>query len=232
MAIYRRLFFGNLSNLFARNFPVMRRILPDAEWNGMIRSFMTNHRSSTPFFPEIGEELVLFLADNSIATISRFVEARPWLPELAQWEYAETRARLSDSELHPATDREPEWSTSQPILNPTLQVGRFHWPVHRISPAFVPTEQDRAPIILLAFRNRRDKVAFMQINELTLSLLVSLKEQPELPGQLHVRRLAAGHPDGCSPEMMQAGLKLLDKLYTNQVLVGHVTTDDSQAANL
>jgi len=229
MAIYRRLFFGNLSNLFARNFPVMRRILSDSDWNELIRSFMINHRARTPLFPEIGEELVLFLAGD---TVPKCIEARPWLPELAQWEYAETRARLCNSEVHPATDDEPEWSVSQPILNPTLQVGRFHWPVHRISPDFVPTDKDRKPIILLAFRNRRDKVAFMQINELTLSLLVSLKEEPALPGQLHVRRLTAGHPEGCSPELMQAGLKLLDKLYTNQVLVGHLTTEDSQAANL
>ncbi|MEN1729203.1 MAG: DNA-binding domain-containing protein, partial [Pseudomonadota bacterium] len=32
LAIYRRLFFNNLSNLFARNFPVIRKLTEDDDW--------------------------------------------------------------------------------------------------------------------------------------------------------------------------------------------------------
>ncbi len=222
MAIYRRLFFGNLSNLFARNFPVMRRILADPDWNELIRSFMSRHRATTPLFPQIGEELVLFLRSHSPP---HCVTDRPWLPELAQWEYTETRARLCNSQLPPLGDHNPNWSTGAPVVNPTLQVGCFQWPVHRISPNFVPTAKHRATFILLAFRNRADKVSFMQINEMTLALIHSMKEEPGLPGHLHVRKLIAGRP---TPGLMEAALLLLHKLFTHQVLVGHVTAEVSQ----
>src|SRR3546814_30223 len=64
LQIYRELFYNNLEDLLASNFPVIRRILDDARWHALVCAFLRDHRSKTPLFPEIGREFL------------RFVEAR------------------------------------------------------------------------------------------------------------------------------------------------------------
>src|SRR6056297_2377753 len=124
LAIYRRLFFGNLRNLMAKNFPVLRRMLDDAEWDRLIRELMVTHRSTTPLFPEIGSEMLEFLN----ASGEQWFQARPWMAELAQWEYLETLARLHEGEVAESEQMDAEVLKRSIELNPTLQMARFAWP--------------------------------------------------------------------------------------------------------
>jgi len=178
LAIYRRLVFNNLSSLFARNFPVIRKLHSDEQWRAMIRDFLIEHRSTTPMFTEIGSEFVGFLAARSEGKDKdKDKDKDPaWLPELAHWEYLETCVRLAEEKVSLEKNRESRsieaLMDTRIRMNPTLRMAQYQWPVHRIGPDYLP-EQPNA-ILLAVYRRANDQVAFMQINALTASLLEML----------------------------------------------------------
>ena len=64
IAVYRELFFNNVRDLLAGNFPVLRRLLGRERWERLIRQFYRDHRSATPLFPELGREFLDWLAQQ------------------------------------------------------------------------------------------------------------------------------------------------------------------------
>ena len=61
LQIYRELFFGNVANLLAGNFPVIERLLRGERWTTLVRDFYREHRCHTPLFPELGREFLRYL---------------------------------------------------------------------------------------------------------------------------------------------------------------------------
>ena len=217
LAIYRRLFFNNLSNLFARNFPVIRKLHNDAQWRGLIRDFMIEHRSTTPMFTEIGSEFVAFMA----ARIDAQEDLMPWLAELAHWEYLETCVRLAADDVILDQDREwisaVTWMARGIRVNPTLHMARYQWPVHRIGPDHRP--QHPKAVMLAVYRRANDRVAFMQINTLTAVLLEALSGDDAPALDLALAGLADGVAQ--SPATLQeAARPLIATLIDREVILG------------
>lgn len=215
MAIYRRLFFNNLSGLFGKNFSIARRLLPDEDWNRLIRAFMVEHRATTPLFPEIGREFVHFLADHP----EHYADRWPWLAELCHWRFLITSVRNDEAEPNAiVADRHGDLMAAQPLLNPTLRLAQYQWPVQRIRVDRVP---DRAHQTLLAvWRCRDDAIGRMQINPVTARLLQRLQENESSHGLLVLKQLAAelAHPD--PDTMLEHGRALLESLRDRDVLLG------------
>lgn len=219
LAIYRRLFFNNVSSLMAKNFPVLRRLHADDDWNDLIRSFLRDHRAETPLFPQIGQEMVRFLsglqADHALAY--------PFLAELAHWEYVETCVRFDESDLDrvaPAEESEPAHSC--PVLNPTLRMAIYQWPVHRIGPQFLPAQPESSQVVLLAYRRRDDSVAFKEINLLTARLVELIQSRPETTGLELLDQVASQLPQVDAGQLRQQGLALLTSLLDSEVILALV----------
>jgi hypothetical protein len=51
MGIYRDLFFNNIRNFLASNFPVLRTLYSDQGWEQLSRDFYASFRCHTPLFP-------------------------------------------------------------------------------------------------------------------------------------------------------------------------------------
>jgi len=222
LAIYRRLFFNNLSNLFSRNFPVIRKLHDDAGWKTIIRAFLVQHRSNTPMFTEIGGEFVEFLNQR----MEDDVVQQPWLAELAHWEYLETCVRLDGAEVEHPTSKGSTPSAERlldknPRLNPTLKLAQYQWPVHRISPSFLPAKTE--PVILAVYRHRNDRVGFMQINELTGALLQAL-EPEDAPNLAEVLKSLAAQVQQPVESLVQAALPLIGTLLERELILGTRST--------
>ncbi|NDY96472.1 DNA-binding domain-containing protein [Wenzhouxiangella limi] len=216
LAIYRRLFFGNLRNLMAKNFPVLRRMLDDAEWDRLIRELMVEHRATTPLFPEIGSEMLEFIDGPG----QHWLSDRPWMAELIQWEYLETLARLHEADVPEQTvvvSADP--GHDEVTLNPTVQMGRFAWPVHRIRPEFVPSEALEQPINLLVYRRHDDRVAFERVNDFTLRFLLLAQSNAGSTGLVLLQALA--EESGISPPdpVIEAGRGMLKQLGDREVII-------------
>ncbi len=177
MDVYRKLFFGNISNLLASTFPVIRSILPDEKWQTLVRDFYTQHRCDTPLFPYIAGEFADYcLNERDVA------DDLPFLAELAQYEWSEIALRHSDEAL----------PTCWPLM--------FRFPVHRIGASYL-LQQDllqqapEAPTYLLMYRRSDEQIKFMESSAATFRLLQLLESMPTLDDVCKQLAIEMQHPD-------------------------------------
>lgn len=216
MAIYRELFFNNVKGMLATNFPVLHRLYGEERWVDLIRDFFIRHRSHTPLFPELPREFL------------RFVETcrgeehgdPPFLLELAHYEWAELALQLDEGEIDAVEcRREGDLLAQAPVISPVAWLLSYVWPVHHIRDDFQPTAPPAAPTHLMVFRQRNDKVRFMELNAVTARLLQLISENPERTGLQHLAALAAEM--GREAESLRApGLQILEDLRKRDIIIG------------
>lgn len=215
LAIYRRLFFGNLSNLFSKNFPVLFKLIDQERWQSLIREFMTAHRSTTPMFTEIGREFVRFLEEERPGGLP------PFALELAHWEFLETCVRLAEADPNEVgCERSGDLLAAAIALNPTLRLAQYQWPVHEISPDNQPESALEQPLILAAWRKCSDRTGFMKLNTVTARLLELIDQQPELAGRAVLERIAEEMRAPDPEAIVASGRSMLEQLREREVILG------------
>ncbi len=218
MAIYRELFFNNLSNLLSTFFPVLRKVLTDAEWQLCIRAFMKIHRAKTPYFLQLPEEFLAFL-QNEYRELDK---AHPFATELAHYEYAELALRVSPDEndltgVRPDGDLQSEI----PVKSALAWVFAYHYPVHRVSADFRPSEKLEQPAYLAVYRRDDDKVHFLELNAISAALLDAIENNSSgLSGDELLRALArkTQYPD--VDALVRHGLDTLREMRQLQIIIG------------
>ncbi len=217
MEIYTEIFFNNISEQLSCNFPVLRRILSDDDWNGLMRDFMIKHRATTPLFTEIGLEFVEYLQQERQTRAGDL----PFMLELAHYEYVELAVAIStaddDLEEH---DPNGDLLNGRPLVGPTAWNLSYHWPVHQIGPDYQPEEPPAEATHLVVYRDRQDAVHFLQINAVTQRLLQLLQEKPDFTSLDALTAIARElkHPDPTS--VTEAGKQLLADLRQRNVILG------------
>jgi hypothetical protein len=225
MRIYRGLFFRNIRDFLSGNFPVLRRLYGDAEWDVLVRDFYREHRARTPLFPEIAREFLQYLQDQRQDRKGD----PPFMLELAHYEWVELALALDENEIDEVpADREGDLLQGTPVLSPLAWTLSYRFPVHRIRPDYQPQEPPAEPTHLLVYRDRQDDVKFMQLNALSVLLLQSLKDSPTETGQVLLERMAGSleHPD--PGRVVAGGRQLLEDLRDRDVILG--TRPDTRAA--
>lgn len=214
LKIYSDLVYNNLDGLLAGNFPVIRRTLGDDAWATLLRRFLVRHRSRTPLFTELGRELVAFLESEDAMECSR-----PWLAELAHYEWAELGLQLSDAVL-PAHDPDGDLLDGVPMLSPLAWPLAYLWPVHRIGPDFGPAEPPPEPTLVLLRREPDGRIHFSTLSPLLFRLLELIGENESRTGREVLGQLSteAGQPD-IDVFLEQAG-PMLQRLHDEGVLPG------------
>ena len=179
MEIYRGLFYNNIRGFLTKNFPVLAKIYSDQDWRRMVRDFFINHRAHTPLFPEIPREFLRYVQEVREPQ----PEDPPFLLELAHYEWVELAVAIDDREID-GEDIDPagDLLTAIPVLSPVAWPLSYSFPVHRIRPDFQPTEAGAQASHLLVYRNRSDKVNFMELNSVTAHLVHVLKANSSKTG--------------------------------------------------
>lgn len=187
LEIYRSLFFNNVNGFIQQGFPVLYSILSAERWGRLVRAFYEHHTCTTPYFLEIPQEFISFLASGKGSEEGD----PPFLLELAHYEWMELVLDASTQTL-PETGFHPEGDLLRaiPQLSPLHAVLAYHYPVQQICRDFQPAEPLPQPVWLLVYRNRNDEVRFMEINAPTARLLQLIEEYPELTGREVVGLLA------------------------------------------
>jgi len=216
MDIYTEIFFNNINEQLSGNFPILRQITDDAHWHAMIRDFMVVHRSTTPLFTEIGLEFLAYLQQER----SPRPDDRPFMLELAHYEYVELAVAISTDEIGVQVDPNGDLLHQHPVLAPTAWPLSYQWPVHQVGPDYLPDAPPEEATHLVVYRDRLDEVHFLEINAVTQRLLQLLKENPDQRGLDLLKTIAAelSHPD---PQgVIDAGAGLLDELRQRNVVLG------------
>lgn len=217
MAIYRELFYNNLLNLLGSTFPVLKKIHGRDHWRRLVRRFMAEHRSVTPYFLEIPREFVNFLESEYQPDDEDF----PFLAELAHYEWAELALSVSE-ESNEAADVDPEGDllTGIPVKSRLAWLCAYQYPVHRISETYTPDEAPETPTFLVVYRKHDDELGFTELNPVTARLLERIGENRKLSGQELLAALAdeIGYSDPAA--LIEHGVAALRDLRAAEIIIG------------
>lgn len=171
LKIYEELVYNNIEGFISGGFPVLRSLYEDAGWHEMVRSFIDRHRCHSPYFLEISREFLEYLAQEH-----RMREIDPpFIAELAHYEWVELALDVSTEVLPPESAPEGDPQAMVPVLSPLAWLLSYRYPVHRIGPAFRPM-QPGDPVFLLVFRDRDERVRFVELNAATARLLELVRD--------------------------------------------------------
>jgi len=172
LKIYRDLIYNNVEGFISGGFPVLRSLYGDSDWHSLVREFLDAHRCRSPYFLEISQEFIQYLLEEH-----QLRECDPpFLAELAHYEWVELALDVSEEELPPAyAALDPEHTPLR--LSPLAWVLSYRFPVHRIGPGNQPREAGESTF-LVVYRDREDRVRFVELNAATARLLELLRDSP------------------------------------------------------
>ncbi len=216
MAVYRDLIYNNIESFMANNFPVIREIMSDDRWHKLIREYVANHKASTPYFPKLPTEFLQFL-ENEHDQRSDL----PFLLELAHYEWVESALAMDTREINVSgIDPDGDLLEGIPVTSTLIWRLAYDYPVHKVGPDYLPQEKPDQPSYLVVYRDRDDKVGFMELNSVTARLLESLNENPDNSGKSHLQSIAEElqHPQ---PEIViNSGLEILQQMQQRDIILG------------
>ncbi|MGJ3256994.1 MAG: DNA-binding domain-containing protein [Alcanivorax sp.] len=217
LEIYRNLFFNNVNGFITQGFPVLHSILDAQRWQRLVRAFFEHHACQTPYFLEIPQEFVSFLASGTGLEEGD----PPFLLELAHYEWMELVLDAS-TETFPQTGFHPDGDLLRaiPQLSPLHVVLSYHYPVHEICADFQPETPLQQMLWLLVYRDREDRVRFMEINAPTARLLQLIDENPGLTGHEVVEVLASELQFADVGKLADFSLTILQQMRERDILIG------------
>ena len=200
LKIYNELFYNNIESFVARAFPVIRKILSDTEWNGMVRDFFEKHHCQSPYFLHIAEEFLSYLE-----TERNNPEDPPFLTELAHYEWVELALECSQEETpESGFNLQGNLLEEAPFISPLAWLLQYQWPVHKIAPGAIPRQIEQSTF-LIVYRDKEYQIKFMELNALSARLLSILAENHQLNGRQAVEKLFQELPETLkhlSPEFL------------------------------
>jgi len=214
MDMYRELFFNNINGFLSSNFPVLRAILNDSEWNELAHDFFAKHPCKSPYFTEIPEEFLDYLQNERVNS-SDF----PFILELAHYEWVEMALSIS-REHHAINNQNPENLLKANIrLSPLAWSLAYQYPVHKIAPDFLPLTAPEQATFIIVYRNDNDDVNFIEITPMTYRLLEIIQENENVVTEACLQQVAkeSNHPN---PEtIISGGLQIIHELIGKSIIV-------------
>ena len=180
--------------------------------------FMQHHQAKTPYFLQLPEEFLSFLQNEYEMQADDF----PFLVELAHYEYVELALSVAtDSNDMSNIDPGGDLLEDTPVKSELAWVYAYQFPVHRISPEFLPDEPLEQPAYIAVYRQSDDKVGFLELNPVTARLLNAIEDNAaDYSGKELLRRIGAevGYQD--ENAFVRHGTAALAELRELDILVG------------
>lgn len=173
MQMYRELFFNNVEGFLSSNFPVLHKILDQEQWQRLVQDFFSKHQNTTPYFSEIPEEFILYLQNERLTQADDY----PFMLELAHYEWVEMALSIAQDTLPEKSDKQTLTQTQNISLSPLTWLLAYQYPVHKISPNYLPAEAPEQPTYLAVYRDNEDEVKFIELAPMSFRLLQILQEQ-------------------------------------------------------
>lgn len=177
--IYQELVFNNIESLLASTLPVTVSILSDDQWLGLVRGFVKEHSAQTPYFSQLTTEFLQYLSEITLPP-----EYPGFLLELIHYEQMELEIFMRDSDDGAKFSAPAGKVTAGALGSFALEVSSrvqllaYAYPVHQISPAYIPNEVPEQPTCLLVFQDSEGDVRFLDMQPLGYQLVEFLQKKP------------------------------------------------------
>jgi len=214
MAVYRELIYNNIEDFLANTFPVLKEILGEEAWHKLVREYLIEHRATTPLFMQMPKEFLIYLQQEREESENDY----PFMLELAHYEWTELELAVSEEKISmQGVDPNGDLLHNLVAISPLTRMLGYRYPVHRIGVNSLPTAPEST--YLIVFRDRKDSVEFIELNQVTVSLLNRIQDGSQTTHEilLSIAR-ELGHPD--PDRIIQFGIELLEDLQERGVILG------------
>ena len=216
LAIYRHAIFANVEGLMKDNYPRLREVTNEADWNAMLRDYLIRHVSTSNAFVDVPLEFLEYLEKE------RNEHADPdFLYELAHFDWLETLIGADERCIDLADiDRDGDLISGVPVANPILKVVTYRFPVHAIGPEYQPTEAPPVPTRIAAFRDLNHRYGFLDLNDASARLLELVVEAQGLTGRAIFEIVARELGQTDVSALVTAGSPILARMVGRAVILG------------
>lgn len=218
MDMYRELFYNNIDSFLTSNFPVLHKILDDRHWHALVQDFFAVHPCRTPYFSEIPEEFIDYLQNQR----GNRPDDPPFMLELAHYEWVEMALSIAQQEPLEYSARLAEDPLGCKIrLSPLAWPLVYQYPVHRISPDYLPEVPPENPTFLLVYRDRSLAVKFLEITPVTyqfLQLLQLLQDAQPVSAQACLQQLVRENQALDPQTIVDGGKEIITRMARLEVI--------------
>ena len=218
------MFFRNIESFLGESFPVLREVLGQQRWRGLMHDYFSRHHATTPLFPRMPCEFLRYLQE----LYQPHPEDPPFMHQLAHYEWVDQEVRMDAREIDLAgVDRDGDLLHGAPVLNPLARLLQYDWPVHRISPDNIPQQQSQ--VYLVVSRTVDDRNTFVELNQVSARLLDLLRPpEPDAAvadesrpcGREMLLQIAAELAAPDHEAIVAGGSEILQRLRTRDIILG------------
>ncbi|MCK5727867.1 MAG: putative DNA-binding domain-containing protein [Methylococcales bacterium] len=212
MEMYRELFFNNVVGFLDSNFPVLKALHTEKRWFELTQDFFAKHSSESPYFSEIPEEFISYLQNER-----HNPDDYPFLLELAHYEWVEMALSIAKETLPSVVINTGGLLLQQIQLSPLAVSLAYQYPVHEISPDFLPLEVPAQASYLIVYRNQEDEVNFIQTTAITYRLLQLVDGKSQLV-QTCLEQIATEMNLSNSGSLIENGVEIIQNLIEKNIL--------------
>lgn len=217
IGVYRELVYNNIESFIANSFPVLRKITADEQWHEMLRDYVCHHQAHTPLFPRMPLEFIQYLEHER----QGHAEDPPFMLELAYYEWAEISISLDTREIDlNGINVKGDLLAGIPVLNPIIMAHTYRYPVHQISPEYLPESPPEVPTYLLVYRRMDDEVGFLELNPVSARLIECIQNNNDKTGLQILEDIAQElkHPD---PQIViNGGHEIMRDMHDKDIILG------------
>lgn len=242
MRVYRELVYNNIEGFVAGAFPIAKKLLnPDADkptsqeqprspWHKLVREFVHQHASTSPYFLEVSQEFLEFLGHTERPDLPAF------LLELCHYEWVELALRVDEQDI-PSTalqagipvaiDPGADLLELAPVVSPLAKSLAYNFAVHQVRGDRRISSVEPAATFLVVYRDPDDAVRFLEINAMTALLLELLdgvrtgrQALGELAAKMSSSDLDSAAPEGMLAKVVEQGSQTLSRLRDRSIILG------------
>jgi|TARA_R110002096_G_scaffold374321_2_gene567947 hypothetical protein len=214
--VYRDLLFNNIENFLADNFPVLRQITSDQDWQALARDFFSQHSCQSPYFADIPGEFIDYLQNHRINS-PQAKKDYPFMLELAHYEWVELVVSINDEPHDQQAIIEPK---KQPLtVASSAWPLCYQYPVHEISASFLPAKTPAQATYLVVYRNSDDEVVFLTSNPMTHALLNRLSDNKDQLIEPVLKQLAIDTQHPNPSLVMQGGTSIVEDFISRGIII-------------
>ncbi|HEX5037276.1 MAG TPA: putative DNA-binding domain-containing protein [bacterium] len=212
-------------------FPVLRSLVSQDEWNGLLNEFYLKRLTRSPIARQIFREFSNYLQKKYRGPL---LKRLPYLKELAEYENLDIRI-LYDvdrpvegplaADWHAAAKTPEELLSLVPVLNPHQALRVYAWPVHRICKGFSTAKQVKpGRVALLVYRDPETlSVRFLESNPLVADLVGRMTKGEKTVGAI-LEALLKKHKPADPAAFVREGIGAIDVLKDKGVVLGFRTS--------
>jgi len=216
LAIYRHAVKANVARFMADNYPRVRAVMSDLRWESMLHDYITRHVSRTSVFAELPLEFIAYLEHER-----EDQDDPPFLRELAHFDWLETLVGVDVQVIDFSDiDREGDLLAGIPVVNPTLRLVTYAFPVHAITADFQPREAPAQVTRIAAFRDPANRYGFLDLNPTAAELIEILQQGRAHNGREVLTEMARTRRYPDVPGFLDAGSTILVRMLARGALLG------------